>query len=81
MKMLSSYLKFISLADLPSRRLQTVHMKNRNQIIHTKHNVNKSQVTGDKPVTCEYLQPSPSPEITERKIQPLIGAILAILTH
>ena len=55
MQMPSLYLKCISLEDLPSRRLQTVHMKNRNQIIHTKNNVNKSQLTGDKLVTCEYL--------------------------
>ena len=38
----------------------------------------KSQVTGDKPVTCKYLQAQSSPEITGRKIQPLVGAILAI---
>ena len=52
----SLYLKCISLADLPSRRLHTVHTKNRKQIIHTKHNVKKSQVRGDKPGTCKYLQ-------------------------
>lgn len=52
----SLYLKCISLADLPSRRSQTVHMKNRKQIIYIKHNVKKSQVTGDKPGTCKYLQ-------------------------
>ena len=56
MKMLSLYLKCISLADQPSRRLQTVHMKNHKQIIHTKHNVNKSQMTGDKPGAFSYLK-------------------------